>query len=303
MPIKITILGSGSATPFLGRHQTSLLADTEGTLYLIDCGEGTQMRLLECGVKTSKIGHIFISHLHGDHFLGLPGLISSFNSLSRKAELHIYGPPGIKELLSINFYYQQTFIDFTLTLHEISGDNKIQIMENGYVNVFAFPLKHRIPTYGYLIEEKQKKPNLDPAKIKNIRHIQHLTALKSGNDVVENGVLIYKAADYTLPATPPASFAFVSDTIYNTDLEQYIKGATCIYHEATFLDSHEARAQATYHSTASQAAQIAKLCQANMLLIGHFSSRYKDTEPFLKEAKKHFEHTYLAVEKKEFLVE
>ena len=293
----IKILGSGSATPFLGRYSSSILLNANARLFLFDCGEGMQMQLLACNVKIAKINHIFISHLHGDHYLGLIGLLSSMNSWGRKNELHVYAPAGLKEILSIQFRYQQTSLGYTIHLHEVETTKHYTLYEDEHLTICTIPLQHRIPCAGFLVREKPKLRNLIKEKFPEGILLQHIQQLKLGNDVYdEAGNLHYSANEYTHMAEMPRTFAYCTDTKYDETIIPTIKNVDLLYHEATFTEEHAKRAGETCHSTASQAANIARLATVQKLVIGHFSSRYKDTATFLTEAKAVFPNTLLASE-------
>jgi ribonuclease Z len=295
--MKIKVLGSGSATPYLGRYSSSLLLNIDSELFLFDCGEGIQMQLLAYNQKIAKLNNIFISHLHGDHYLGLIGLISSMNSWGRKHTLNVYAPPGLKEILSIQFKYQQTSLNFELNIFENNTQEGYIIFENKKMIVSTIPLSHRIPCCGFLVKEKEKLKNLIKDKITPDMLLQHIQTLKLGNDVIdESGKTLYEASKFTSEPEKPKTFAYCTDTIFDKSLVEKVKNADLLYHEATFTDEHEARAETTFHSTAKQAATIACEANVNKLLIGHFSSRYKNTNAFENESKAIFPNTILAIE-------
>ncbi len=289
------VLGAGSATPIVGRYPSAFALILESETFLIDCGEGTQWRMIEHGIKHSKINHIFISHLHGDHFLGLVGLISTMNSLARKHDLHLYAPAGLKEIISIQFKYQDTRLDFNLHIHEIFTQTITLIAENKWIDIFAFPLVHRVVTHGFLFREKPKLKNIVKGNLPENMLLQHIHLLKQGLDVVdENGQIIYKASEYTLPEEASKTFAYCSDTAYSETLIPYIHNADLLYHEATFLEDKLTRASETCHSTAIQAATLAAKSEVKKLVIGHFSSRYKNIDLFYAEAKAQYPGVILA---------
>lgn len=292
----LKVLGAGSATPALGRYPSAFALETKSETFLIDCGEGTQWRMLECNVKHAKINHIFISHLHGDHFLGLVGLVCTMNSLSRKQPLHIYAPVGLKEILSTQFRHQETRIEYDLHIHELAeGNSLVQILETKWLTVSTFPLSHRVPTFGFLFKEKERLRNIIKHQLPENILLQHIHQLKLGNDVYdESGKLLYSSQEYTTPAPKSLSFAYCSDTCFFEPIIAHVSKVDLLYHEATFLQDKEDRAKETFHSTAMQAATIARMAQVKKLLIGHYSARYKETEPFLIEAKAEFQNTELA---------
>ncbi|MDX2191126.1 MAG: ribonuclease Z [Bacteroidota bacterium] len=297
MSFKILVLGCGSATPFLGRYQTSMLLEHNQQLYLLDCGEGIQMQMLKYEVKFARLNHIFISHLHGDHYLGLIGLLSTLQSWGRKKDLYLYGPAGLKEILSLQLKYQNTSLDYQIHLTETNPDTKTVIIDNDTLSVTTLPLQHRLPTTGFIFKEKEGPRKLIKGKIPVGIKVSHLHQLKLGNDVFdEGGNLLYKNEDYTTAPDKTASFAYVTDTIYDPSIVPHLQGVEMMFHETTFLDELQGRALQTYHSTTKQAANIAKEAGVKKLLIGHFSARYKDLSAFETEAREIFKETFLAKE-------
>ena len=299
--MNIRILGSGSATPFLGRYQSSILVEHHHQLYLLDCGEGMQMQMLRYEVKFSKLNHIFISHLHGDHYLGLIGLLSSLHSWGRTNDLYLFGPPGLKEILTIQFKYQETSLNYKIVFHAIEKDKKYTIVDNKDITISTIPLKHRLQTSGFLFNEKRGLQNIIKSALPENVLLQHIHLLKSGEDVLnEDGSILYRNVDYTLPIEKVHTFAYCTDTIFDEELIEIVKDADLLYHEATFLEEKAERAKLTFHSTARQAATIALKANVKQLVIGHYSARYKDISPFLKEAQEVFQNTYLSEEGKVF---
>lgn len=296
MTFEVLILGCGAATPTSKHNPSSQLVNIHDKLFLVDCGEGTQMQLRRNKVKFQRIQHIFISHLHGDHYLGLLGLISSMHLLGRKSTLHLYGPKELKELVELNLRVSQTFLDYPLVYHETSESQLTRLFEDKTLEVFSFPLKHRIPCTGFLFKEKQKQHKVLKDIIVEFRlSPSQIIQLKKGNDVeTEKGNLKVETA--CVLAEAPKSYAYCSDTMYWERLKDFISGVDLIYHESTFLNSEKERAKQTYHSTAEQAAKMASLLQSKRLILGHYSSRYTDLEPFLEESKPFFENVQLADE-------
>lgn len=294
----ITVLGSGSATPHRDRHQTALALTHHHKVLLFDCGEYTQYQLLKYGIRLNRISHIFISHLHGDHYLGLPGLVSTLNSLSRTASLCIVGPHGLQDILAENMRIQQTHLQFDIQFVPTSLMPLSAVAETTTLVVKSFPLQHRGQfCTGYLVSEKPGALRLIKERLPENISIAHLNSLKSGKDVLDHaGNILYSYQDYTHPPHPPKTFAYCTDTMYDPSIIPYIQGADMLYHEATFVDKHQSRAELTHHSTAAQAAQIALDAQAKKLLIGHFSARYDDLSPFEIESENIFPNTILAVE-------
>lgn len=303
MNFEIKILGCGAATPTSKHLPSSQLITIHDKLFLMDCGEGTQMQLRREKIKIQKIQHIFISHLHGDHYLGLVGLISSMHLLGRKNSLHLYGPPELKDLVDLSLKVSQTFLEFPLQFHPVEGKEKVLLFEDKSVEVYSFPLKHRITCHGYLFKEKERPPRVRKEIISSHKLMpSQILALKRLEDVeLENGDILTPAEACVMHA-PPKSYAYCSDTMYWENLVPFIEGSTVLYHESTFLESEAARAKATFHSTAKQAAKIASAAQVSKLILGHYSSRYSDDQEFAHEAKEFFENTIAAQEGMTILV-
>ena len=298
-PFEVTVLGNNSSYPANGRFPTSQVLNYNNRLYLIDCGEGAQVRMSEYGIKRSRIDHIFISHLHGDHVFGLPGFINSFMHFSRSQPLHVYGPKGIRQLIETILRLGDSHIGFDLEFHEIERQSKHKILEEYNLRVYAFPLKHRVPTWGYLFVENEPVPNVDKEAIEKYGlSVGQIVALKDRRVTPATMGL----PDTVLIETTPRSYAFCSDTVFDKDIVPWIKGADLLYHEATFMHDLEEKAEETKHSTAFQAGMIARLADVGELLIGHFSSRYKDIQPLLEEALEVFPDTRLALEGETFRI-
>jgi ribonuclease Z len=299
--MKLTILGCHSATPLENAHTTSQVLEIKDHLFLIDCGEGTQIQLRKQKIKFSRIKHIFISHLHGDHFYGLVGLVSTFRLLGRTSDLIIYGPKGIKEVVTLQLKLASSWTNFNLFFHEMEDKESTLIFEDDTLRVHTIPLDHRIYTNGFLFEEKPGLRRLDKEKIKNydIPHydLQHL---KLGKDLVLDDGTLVQNDTFTQGPKAIKRFAFCSDTAYNEHVVPLIEGVDLLYHEATFLDAHRNLAKNTKHSTASQAAKIAQLAKVKRLVLGHFSSRYRDKTGFLTEAGSFFDAVELAADGKIF---
>lgn len=296
-PFTLTILGAGSATPSLRLHQTAQLLTVGNEYVLIDCGEGTQYRLLEQRIRPGRLRYIFISHLHGDHYFGLAPLLSSLNMAGRTEDLYLFGPRGLDEVLTTIFRVSDSRLGFRLHFQTVDPNQAALLLDHPLMTVQSIPLQHRIDCTGYLFREKQAKPHLLREKLPADVPIAYLKQLKEGKDILDaDGRLLYAAAEYTEPAPSPRSYAFCSDTRYVEELTTQLQGVNVLYHEATFLQDNSQRAAEVYHSTAGQAAMIAAKAQAGRLLIGHFSSRYKQFELFLEEARAIFPETYLAIE-------
>lgn len=302
MSLKLTILGCHSATPRVNAHPTAQYLEIKNHHFLIDCGEGTQVQLRKYSVKFSKIKHIFISHLHGDHFYGLVGLISTFRLLNRESELHVYGPKGLKEIITLQLKLSNSWTQYPLLFHELIATESELIFEDATVEVHTIPLDHRVYTNGFLFKEKLGERKLNTNAIAAHKEIKicDFQNLKNGRDyTLENGTVL-KNETLTLDPALPLSYAFCSDTAYFPEMVPLIKNTSCLYHETTFLKDKEALATTTKHATAAQAAQIAQLAQVNQLIIGHYSGRYKNIEDFKTEAREFFENTHLALEGKVF---
>lgn len=299
--MKLNILGCHSATPLENAHTTSQVLEVKDHIFLIDCGEGTQIQLRNQKIKFSRIKHIFISHLHGDHFYGLVGLVSTFRLLGRTADLHIYGPKGIKEVITLQLKLANSWTNYNLFFHELEQEESVLIFEDDSLRVHTIPLDHRVYTNGFLFEEKPGLRRLDKEKIKNydIPHYD-FQQLKLGKDLVLEDGTVVQNDRVTLNPKPIKRYAFCSDTAYNESIVPLVEGVDLLYHEATFLDAHENLAEKTKHSTATQAAKIAQLAKVKRLVLGHFSSRYRDKNGFLTEAAPFFDEVELAADGKIF---
>ena len=305
MSLKLTILGCHSATPRVNANPTSQFLEIKNQSFLIDCGEGTQVQLRKYGVKFSKIKHIFISHLHGDHFFGLVGLISTFRLLNRENELHIYGPIGIKEIITLQLKLSNSWTHYPLLFHELNSVTSELIFEDAKVEVHTIPLNHRIYTNGFLFKEKTGERKLNFTALSEYKEIEicDYQNLKNGRDFILKNGQILKNDKLTLDPRAPLSYAFCSDTSYFPDMIPQIKNVNCLYHETTFLKDKETLAFSTKHSTAEQAAIIAKEAKVKQLIIGHYSGRYKNKEVFLEEATPIFKNTLLAEEGNIYIIE
>ena len=302
MSFKLTILGCHSATPRLNTNPSSQLLDIKNHFFLIDCGEGTQVQLRKYKIKFSKIKHIFISHLHGDHYYGLIGLISTFGLLNRESDLHIYGPKGLKEIITLQLKLSKSWTKFQLIFHELNSTESELIFEDEKVQVLTIPLKHRIYTNGFLFKEKIGERGLNIREIQKYPDIKicDYQNLKNGKDFIFENKSVLKNELLTVDPQSPRSYAYCSDTMYNPKIISLLKNINLLYHEATFLSDKEKLAETTMHSTAKQAAEIAKDANVKNLIIGHFSGRYKDENLFLEEASAIFKTTELAKSGKVF---
>lgn len=304
MPFELTILGSSSAIPTSEKYPTAQVLNVLGRFFLIDCGEGTQIQIRRQKIGFGKIKHIFISHLHGDHFYGLIGLISTMNLLGLKNDIHIYSASELKDLIQPQLDYLRGDMQFKVIFHPLNFKKPQQVYEDKRVQVISFPLKHSIPVCGFLFREKQKEPNIKKEYVKKYNiPIASIKAIKHGEGFkTEEGKFI-SHEELTVPAPLPRSYAFCTDTALHLPAAKIIKGVDVLYHESTFTEEMKEQAQKTYHSTALDAAKMAQLSGAKRLLLGHFSNRYNETEPFVEEAKSIFENTEAAIEGKTYIVE
>jgi ribonuclease Z len=291
----LTILGFNSAIPTINTSPTSQLLEMEERCFLIDCGEGTQVQLRKAKARFSKINHIFISHLHGDHCFGLPGLIASFRLLGREVPLHVYGPKGIKKMLETIFTITETHRGFEVIYHELDKDYSEKIYEDNRVEVFTIPLDHRIYCNGYLFKEKTKDRHLNMQEISKYKEIETCDYhnLKAGKDFELSDGYILKNEILTTEPAQPVSYAFCSDTRYLESVIPIIKNVTVLYHESTFLHDLKEMADYTGHTTALEAARIARKAEVEKLILGHFSNRYGDLTVFTDEARTIFPNTFL----------
>ncbi len=302
MSFKLTIIGSGSAVPTQTRGVTSQFLNFNERRFLIDCGEGTQLQLRKYKVKFQRLQCIFISHLHGDHYLGLVGLLSSMSLLGRTKKLTVYGPEELEELLRFQFKVAKVHFNFELEFVHLGASEMQVIYEDKVIKVSSFPVKHRIDCWGFRFDEQPKEKNVNPSKIEEHQlKLEEILAVKRGEDITREASYL-RNEELTLPETPLVSYAYSADTKYFDKMADYVQGVNLLYHEATFLEKHSDRAKATMHSTALQAATIAKSAKVKQLLLGHFSARYKDTSELLSEAKSVFEHTICVNDGDEFIL-
>lgn len=278
------------------RHATAQLLCHDNDYYLIDCGEGTQVQLLRYKFRPGRLKYIFISHLHGDHYFGLIGLLTSLSLAQRHDDLWLYGPPGLGEIITLQLKYSASRLSYLLHFQEIETGKAYPILDNPALTVEAIPLRHRIHTSGYLFREKPQPRKLIKELLPPDLPHPVLHQLKEGHDATLPDGRVLTSEAYTRPASAPRSYAFCSDTLYHEELAERVQGVDLLYHETTFLHELHERAAQTFHSTARQAAQLARLAGVGRLLIGHYSSRYKDLTPLLDEAQSVFPATILAVE-------
>ncbi|MET0946211.1 MAG: ribonuclease Z [Flavobacterium sp.] len=292
--MKLTILGCYAATPRTLTNPTSQVLEIRNRLFLIDCGEGTQVQLRKNKIKFSKINHIFISHLHGDHLYGLIGTISTFSLLGRTTDLHVYGPKGIKELILLQLKLTESWTTYSLFFHELESKESEVIFEDQKVIVKTIPLKHRVYTNGFLFQEKpaERKLNVEAVQQYDI-HVAYYQKIKNGGNVTLDDGTVIENKKLSFDPIPPLSYAFCSDTVYNEAIIPIIENVDVLYHESTFLESEAALAQKTLHSTAKEAARIALKANVKQLVLGHYSTRYDGIERFKEEAESIFPNVLL----------
>ncbi|MEO1713644.1 MAG: ribonuclease Z [Bacteroidota bacterium] len=304
MLFQVTVLGISAAQPAFGRHPSGQIVQVQDHTYLLDCGEGTQMRLTEYGIRRAKVNHIFISHLHGDHYFGLFGLLTSMGLNGRHNPLHIHCPdPLLRSILELIVGPNGQHLGFPLEVHTHSAEQKTLILEESWGKVYALPLAHRITTTGYYFEENPFPANMRADKIVEHQiHFSEIPRIKRGGDYVTPEGDRIPHAQLTIAPRPPRSFAYCSDTAYVANLAALISGVDLLYHESTFCEDSADRALQTGHSTAKQAARLAKEAEAKQLLLGHFSSRYPTTTVFQEEAQSTFPNALIAEEGKTYPV-
>ena len=298
---ELTVLGTGSALPTNNRHPSAQLLNIAERFFLIDCGEGTQTQLRKYKLSFSRIDAIFISHLHGDHYFGLIGLLQSFHLLGRQKKIKIFGPEPIQGIIELQNRVSYTDLNYEIEFISTKDDSLRKIYEDNKLEVYSFPLNHKIPCTGFLFKEKPFPKRIIKERLSELNiSISEIHKLKAGLDAQDDLGNIVRANELTLDSPPPRSFAYCSDTCYYEKIVEIVKGVNLLYHESTFLEDLRDRAKQTMHSTAKDAAKIASMAGVQKLLIGHFSSRYDDENLFEKEAKEIFENTMLASEGKVF---
>ncbi len=295
--IKVTVLGSSSAMAAHGRFPSAQVLQHENELILIDCGEGTQFKLQDLKIKSHKINHILISHLHGDHFFGLIGLLSSMHLQGRSREINIYAPANLAEIITTQLKYSDSVLNYYINFHPLSNGKKELILSTKTLNIYSFPLNHRIECYGFRFDEKQNQLNIIKENLPEEISNDNIRSLKQGEDILnKDGTVRFYHRDYTYHKGDALSYAYCSDTRFDKSILNEIKNVDLLYHEATFLHELLNRAEDTFHTTAKEAGKIAALADVGKLMIGHFSTRYKDPDVLLEEAKEEFEKTILAIE-------
>ncbi len=296
---KLTILGCGSALPASGRNPTAQVLEHNGKLLLIDCGEGTQSRLRENKISFDKITHIFISHLHGDHYFGLPGLISSMHLLGRKRDLLLFGPPGLLKLLQLQFEMGKTYLSFSLQFKPVEKEEEVLCLKG--LTCRSIELNHRLKCFGFIFKEDKKPRRINGSVVKKIG-VPHffMENLRMGEDYIDQDGNLYGNSSLTLEPKKSHTYAFCSDNRIKSEFFKKLKGVSILYHEATFLHQELSIAKKTFHSTAKEAALLAQEIAPDLLIIGHYSARYPSVEPLLEEAKLVFERTKASQEKNIF---
>lgn len=302
MVFKINILGCGSATPTLRRNPTAQVINILERHFLIDCAEGTQLQMRKYGIKFQKINHIFISHLHGDHYLGLIGFLSTLHLLGRTKDIHVYGPEALGEIIFSQLKASQSFLSYHIEFHPLTSKESELIYEDDKVTIETIPLKHRIYCNGFLLKEKQHEYRINIEAVNEHKiPIAWFHRLKKGENYIDENKVI-PVEELTFPPYPSRSYAYCSDTAYLESIIPIIKGTHLLYHEATFLNDQKKRAKQTLHSTVEDACNIAKLSEVKKLLIGHYSARYKSTEAFIEEALPIFKNTEAVEDGDEFTI-
>ena len=300
---EIYILGSGSATPTRDRNPSAQILRIGNEKIMIDCGEGTQSQLIKYGVRHTGVDYICISHLHGDHYFGLIGLISTMSLLGRKQTLHIIGPPPLKQILDLQILHGGMTLKFEIVFYPTNPGRQEFVLRNESFELTSFPLKHRIHCTGFLIKESKKERHLNMEVIESLDiPVAFYKDIKKGENFVSKSGEIIENTLLTSSAEPCKSYAYCSDTIFDPEIVAYIDGVNMLYHEATYMKNNEERASLYFHSTAEQAATIAKMANVGQLIIGHFSSRYDHLEPLLQEAREVFSNTELAEEGEKFVI-
>lgn len=293
--LSVTILGNNSAVPAFNRHPTSQVVSQDGTNYLVDCGEGTQIQMIKYKIRRGKISHIFISHLHGDHYFGLIGLLNTFGLLNHKQELYVYGPSPLQQIIEMQMKVAETQLPYPLYFHTLTKPEIL--VDNDKIKISCFPTTHRIECYGFLFEEKEGKRKLLIDKVRKLNiPISFYSSLQNGLDYITPRGQVIRNDEVTTSADKGKKYAFCADTRYDESMIQYIYGADMIYHETTYLDNFRDKAFERFHCTTRQAAELARKAMVKKLLIGHFSSKYNTLEQFEIEARQIFPNTELAIE-------
>jgi ribonuclease Z len=299
--MKLTILGSSSALPTSERYPSAHVLNAHERLFLIDCGEGTQMQMRKNRIRFGKINHVFISHLHGDHVFGLYGLLSTFSLMGRKTPLHIYAPEKYENILQSHLNDFDIRLNYEIDFIPLAGKDPVKILDDKRITVTSFPLEHRVPTFGFLFREKQADRNIIKESIAKYGiPISRIQSVKSGEDFITNEGEVIRNVDITTPSPDPLSYAYCSDTKYFRRLSSFVKDVSVLYHEATFDKSKKDLAVTTGHSTTLDAARVASEANAGALIIGHFSARYRETDSLVNEAREIFPRSFAALDGKSY---
>jgi ribonuclease Z len=297
VPFQLTILGASGAIPAYGRFTSSQYLNIQNRHFLIDCGEGAQLQIAKTNISLHKITRIFISHHHGDHYLGLMGLLFTMHLNHRETDLHLYSHRGLDEIILTQLKHSHSVLNYKIHFHELIPGRHEVIYDDEVITIESFPLMHRLACSGFLFKEKTKPRRIDKDRLPPDMKLQYIAQLKLGNDIHdEEGHLLYKNENYTLAPRPSHSYAYCSDTALFPELTRYLKDVDLLYHEATFMEDEREKAQITFHSTASDAARLAQMLNAKKLLIGHYSARYRELDGLLNEARTIFANTELAVD-------
>ncbi len=301
--LSVFILGNSAAIPTKTGHLSSQLLTYKNNGYLIDCGEGTQMQLIKYNIKHGIIDYIFISHLHGDHFFGLIGLLSTYHLLGRNKPLNIFAPAPLKNIINIQLDVVHTKLSFDVVFHELKGKSLTKILDTDDISVYSFPLVHRIDTWGFKFVQRSKQRKIKKSFIKKYNpRISDIQSIINGDDYTTDSGNVIANSKITIPPPKPQSYAYCSDTRFDDSIAEYVKNTTLLYHEATFDNSMQQRAFEKFHSTSGDAARIAKKANVSKLIIGHFSARINDYEKLREEAAKIFPDTIISEEGKEYII-
>ena len=303
MRFEVTILGSSSATPIYNRNPSAQILNCNDKYFLIDCGEGTQQQLLKNSIRAQKIDYIFISHLHGDHYLGLIGLLSSLHLNGRSKPVTVFAPAPLQEILDLNFKYSETTLRYPLIFYPTQNESSEVILETNDLTVETIILEHRIPCTGFKFTQKKRLRKILKEKVEELDiPVSYIPRIKRGVGFTDKEGNVHEAEELTTEADEPRSYAYCSDTICNWKYLHQIRGVNTLYHEATFAQAMADRAKETFHTTALEAGQVAAQAGVRQLLLGHFSARYKDLDPLLEEAKTIFTNSRLAIEGQTFVI-
>ena len=295
MTFSLTVLGSSSAIPTLTRNPSAHLLNVNERLFLIDCAEGTQLQLRRYHAHIQRLRHIFISHLHGDHFYGLIGLLTTMHLLGRREELHVYAHPLLEEIIDSQLQASQSTLLYPLHFHPLRSDHYEKVYEDAVMTVHSFPVVHSVPTNGFIFREKMQERKIRKDILGKVDiPVSEMSEIKKGKDYIDEEGVVYENSTLTIDPPKPRSFAYCSDTVYTETIIPYIQNCDLLYHEATFMQEMAAIAKEKMHSTTLEAATIAEKSHVKRLIIGHFSARYDDLQPLLNEARTVFPETYLA---------